>query len=81
MPENKFKKELEELINKHSKENDTNTPDFILANYVNDCLYVYETAVLARDKWYGIEPSPQLRTNNLFKKNIEKANEKARTQA
>jgi hypothetical protein len=50
-----FEKELETLINKYSKDNLSNTPDFILANYVNSCLYVFETATLARDKWYDFD--------------------------
>lgn len=52
---NDFKKDIEILINKHSKENESNTPDFILANYIQDCLYVFETATLARDKWYDFD--------------------------
>ena len=36
-----FKKELQDIINKHSKENDSDTPDFILAEYLNDCLKVF----------------------------------------
>jgi len=52
---NDFKKEIEFVINKYSVENLSNTPDFILANYVQDCLYCFETATLARDKWYSMK--------------------------
>jgi len=45
-----FKKELTELINKHSLENESNTPDWILAQYLDRCLISYELAVGARDK-------------------------------
>jgi len=48
-----FYQELRELINKHSKENDSNTPDFILARYLCDCLQVFGNAALARSNWYG----------------------------
>lgn len=51
-----FQKELEQLINKFSKENDSNTPDFILAQYVSDCLKAYAAAVRSRDKWYDGPP-------------------------
>lgn len=51
-----FEKELESLINKYSKESGSNTPDFILANYLNDCLLTYNTAVNRRDKWYYFKP-------------------------
>lgn len=47
---NEFRKELEQLINKHGIDAELNTADFILANYLNSCLYVFETATIARDK-------------------------------
>lgn len=47
-----FQKELEALINKHSKESDSDTPDFILAEYISGCLNSYANAVNARDSWY-----------------------------
>ena len=50
-----FEKELEMLINEHSKENESDTPDFILAQYLKGCLANYEEAVKARDKWYGFK--------------------------
>lgn len=53
-----FTDELESLINKHSRENESNTPDFILAKYIESCLVAFETASIARDRWYGISPSP-----------------------
>jgi len=48
-----FKKELETLINKHSKENGSNTPDFILAEYLNDCLDNFNKIMKTRAKWYN----------------------------
>lgn len=51
-----FKEDLEDLINRHSIENDSNTPDFILANYLNNCLINFADAVNARDCWYGKNP-------------------------
>jgi hypothetical protein len=38
--EEKFRDELEELINRHSMENGSNTPDFVLAEYLVKCLIV-----------------------------------------
>ena len=49
-----FEKELEQLINKHSKENDSNTPDFILADYLCRCLATFSGIVEEREKWYGV---------------------------
>lgn len=45
-----FLSELEILINRFSKENGSNTPDFLLAMYLNDCLKAYDRAVTSRDK-------------------------------
>lgn len=56
MVEDKFMKELEELINKHSKENESNTPDFILASYIHHALQAFDIAVENRDSWYGFKP-------------------------
>lgn len=50
---NNFENELKELINKYSIENSSDTPDFILAEYVMNCLKMYQWATLARDKFYG----------------------------
>lgn len=47
-----FEKDLEELINRHSKENGSNTPDFILAEYLQDALYSFNKAVNKRTTWY-----------------------------
>jgi hypothetical protein len=52
----KFKKELEQLINKHSKEYDSDTPDFILAEYLKDCLAAFNRAVNDRSAWYHGKP-------------------------
>ncbi len=48
-----FKKEFECLINKHSMENGSDTPDFILANYLQNCLIAFDKAVKSRETWYG----------------------------
>ena len=48
-----FQKDLEALINSYSVENESNTPDFILAQYINGCLTAFAEAVNAREKWYG----------------------------
>ena len=50
-----FIEDLEDLINRNSKENDSNTPDFILANYLADCLDAFNKATTMRDKWYGLK--------------------------
>lgn len=51
-----FKKELEHLINKYSKENGSDTPDWILADYLNMCLGSFDKATKAREKYYAPNP-------------------------
>ena len=48
-----FRKDLETLINQHSRENASNTPDFILAEFLWGCLCQFDSAVIERTKWYG----------------------------
>lgn len=52
-PTKEFEKELEQLINKHSLENGSNTPDFIIAQYLCSCLCNFNFTIAAREKWYG----------------------------
>ena len=53
--EKKFIKEIESLINKYSIENGSDTPDFLLAQYLGDCLIAYQKVVTARDKWFNVD--------------------------
>ncbi len=53
-----FREELETLINRHSRENGSNSPDWLLAEYLVDCLDVFDRAVRNRDQQYGIEGIP-----------------------
>lgn len=48
-----FEDELVCLLNKYSKENDSNTPDHILATYLIDCLLAWNVGVQAREEWYS----------------------------
>lgn len=50
-----FEQDIEGSINKHSKENDSNTPDFILAKYLSKCLEAFNECSRSREKWYGKE--------------------------
>ena len=48
-----FRKELEVLINKHSKENGSDTPDWILAGFLENCLNAFDVAAVQRHDWYN----------------------------
>jgi hypothetical protein len=58
MSEHSFKTQLERLLNGFSKENESNTPDFILANYLLGCLKVWNESVQMRETWYGRDARP-----------------------
>lgn len=51
----KFRIELEKLINRFSIENGPDTPDFILADYLMDCLKAFELTSNRRSVWYNSE--------------------------
>jgi len=45
-------------INKVSAENGSNTPDFILANYLMMCLENFDHIVKMHDDWYSVHLEP-----------------------
>lgn len=47
-----FRNHLAAAINRNSKEGGSNTPDFILANYLADCLEAFDRAAQRRREWY-----------------------------
>ena len=52
-----FRKALEMVINCYSMENGSHSPDFLLAQYLFDCLAAFDKAVMHREAWYGRVPS------------------------
>lgn len=53
-----LRKEIEQAINRVCGENGSNTPDWILGEYLMQCLATFDAAVNAREKFYGREPKP-----------------------
>lgn len=53
--QNRLRKDIEQAINKHSAENGSNTPDFILAEYLIDCLNTFDKTITKREEWYERE--------------------------
>jgi len=51
-----LRKDIQWAINRNSAENGSDTPDFILADYLMDCLEAYNKAVTAR----SAHPIPQI---------------------
>ena len=56
-----FRSEIQAVINRFSMENDSHTPDFILAEYLTDCLAAFDKATNNRSRWYGVLPESLLR--------------------
>lgn len=56
-PDREFREELAQLINRHSKENGSNTADLILAEYLIACLNAFDMAANQREAWYGRSPA------------------------
>lgn len=47
-----FREDLEQLINFHSLESNSGTPDFILAEFLMNILKVFDSTMKERDKWH-----------------------------
>ena len=54
-----FREELIALINRHSLENGSDTPDWILAGYIVSCLQAFDTTTKARTAWYEYDPESE----------------------
>jgi hypothetical protein len=62
-----FRNELQKLINSLSKENGSDTPDFILAEYLDDCLKAFDKAVSRREDLSGDEDAVTFVSDELAK--------------
>lgn len=54
--EDEIVRDLASVINKHSLENLSGTPDFILAAYLFACLTAWGETTKLRDKWWSFDP-------------------------
>jgi len=48
-----LKEDIRHAINRNSAENGSDTPDFILAEYLMDCLDAFDKTVQMRSGWYN----------------------------
>lgn len=62
-----FQKELMSLLNRHSQENESDTPDFILAEYLIGSLKVFNESVNNRQIWYGRKKEGESELENKLK--------------
>ncbi len=59
-----FREELELAINRTSQETGSNTPDWVLAHFLEDCLRAFDAAVKDRESWYGRKVTSLLAQQN-----------------
>jgi hypothetical protein len=59
-----FSQQLSSLLNKFSLENPSNTPDYILAEYLIDCLSAYNKTKVWVDKWHSMDGVPKNERDN-----------------
>lgn len=57
-----FEKDLSDVLNRHSQENMSNTPDNILAVFLSRCLCAWNEAVLHRERWHDRNARPTVTT-------------------
>ena len=55
---NDLRKKIVHAINCESAENTSNTPDWILSQYLISCLDAFDQAVQQREKFYGRDAKP-----------------------
>ena len=55
-----LREDIQTATNRHNAENVSNTPDFILAIYLESCLLAFDTAVQQRETWHGRDSRPSL---------------------
>lgn len=51
-----FTRDLASVLNRHCKDNFTNTPDFILAEMIETFIGVVRIMHKDRDEWHGFKP-------------------------
>lgn len=66
-----FEAELASLINKYNMENGSNTPDFIIANYLVECLKTFNQAAVWRERWYSVKLEPCQEINGEYRKCVD----------
>jgi hypothetical protein len=53
-----LEQKISTLLNAECAENDSNTPDWILGQYLISCLKAFNTATQQRETWYGRDARP-----------------------
>jgi len=64
-----FRTELENLLNKHCIEKGSNTPDYVLAQFIDNMLMAFDIAVNNRERSYGrngVKDKYKIREEELY---------------
>lgn len=59
----KLEQEICVALNRNSAENASNTPDYILSQYLMACLAAWNQATQQRETWYGRDARPSVGMN------------------
>ena len=70
-PRPSFKQALSTLINQYSKENGSDTPDFILAKFLTDSLKAFNKATNRREEWYEDDKLPECKSFGPWNISVE----------
>ena len=65
-------RELAEVINRHSLENESDTPDFLLAGFAREVLASFARVTRGREKWYS-DPAARIAELEQALRNVEDA--------
>lgn len=55
---NDLEADLAAVLNRHSRENASDTPDYILSQFMLGCLAAFNTATQQRETCHGRDPRP-----------------------
>ena len=73
-----FRYRLSSLINECSLENASDTPDFILAEFLHGCLNAFDDAINQREGWYKRKPRETLDYTSM-KEDVNRENDNCGT--
>lgn len=62
--------EIARTLNKYCEENKSDTPDWILAQYLLKCLEAWRYATVQRDSWFNFKPWNKDKTEQASKERI-----------
>lgn len=62
-----LERDLAHVLNRYSKENDSDTSDWILAKYLIKCLEAWRYTIIQRDAWFNFKPFGRNKTDQALR--------------